>query len=83
MGSQKNLAPGQIVLAAYYSEIVVEFAFEVTSTAKGGKVYKFAATSDVEVRRETQRDRDSRDQLIRALEQVARSFATDGLPRRH
>lgn len=67
MGSQKNLAPGQIVRAAYYSEIGVEFAFEVTSTAKGGKVYKFAATSDVD-----------RDQWIGALEQVARSFSTGG-----
>ena len=56
MGSQKNLAPGQIVRAAYYSEIGVEFAFEVTSTAKGGKVYKFAATSDVEVAAERLRE---------------------------
>ena len=67
MGSQKNLAPAQIVRAAYYSEIGVEFAFEVTSTAKGGKVYKFVAASDVD-----------RDHWIEAIEHVAEADTLGG-----
>lgn len=61
-GSQKVLTPQQLLSAAYYhAEIGIEFAFEVVSTAKGGKVYKFAASSD-----------EDRDGWISAIERVAR-----------
>jgi|EP01046_Picozoa_sp_COSAG06_P019097 hypothetical protein len=47
-GSQSVLAPPQMLSVAYYSDIGVEHAFEVASSAKGGKVYKFAAESESE-----------------------------------
>ena len=47
-GSQSVLAPSQMLSVAYYSDIGVEHAFEVASSAKGGKVYKFAAESESE-----------------------------------
>ena len=69
-GSQKSLTPKQIVRAAYYSEFGVDYAFEITSTAKGGKVYKFAAASDVD-----------RDLWIEAIEHVVGSaVATEPQP---
>lgn len=68
-GSQKTLAPKQLLSAAYYSEIGTEFAFEVVSTAKGGKVYKFAASSDTE-----------RDDWINAIETVAKQDAMQLAP---
>ena len=45
-GSQKTLTPEQMLSVAYYSDIGVEHAFEVVSSAKGGKVYKFSAESE-------------------------------------
>ena len=45
-GSQKTLAPEQMLSVAHYSDIGVEHAFEVVSSAKGGKVYKFSAESE-------------------------------------
>ena len=45
-GSQKTLTPEQMLSVAYYSDIGVEHAFEVVSSAKGGKVYKFSADSE-------------------------------------
>jgi hypothetical protein len=60
-GSQKTLAPEQLSSAAVWSDIGIEFAFEVVSTAKGGKIYKFAAQSD-----------DDRDGWVDAIDKVAR-----------
>jgi len=45
-GSQKILAPDQMVSCSIFSDIGVQHAFEIVS--KAGKVYKFAATSDKE-----------------------------------
>ena len=45
-GSQKTLTPEQMLSVAHYSDIGVEHAFEVVSSAKGGKVYKFSAESE-------------------------------------
>ena len=42
-GSQRTLAPEEISSVGYWSELGVEFGFEVVSTAKGGKVYTFTA----------------------------------------
>ena len=47
-GSQKTLTPEQMLSVAHYSDIGVEHAFEVVSSAKGGKVYKFSAESESE-----------------------------------
>ena len=47
---QKMLKPEELISAAPWSELGsgVEHAFEIVSTAKGGKVYRFAARSDAE-----------------------------------
>jgi len=45
-GSQKALMPEQMLSVAHYSDIGVEHAFEMASSAKGGKVYKFSAGSE-------------------------------------
>ena len=47
-GSQQVLAPHQMLSVAVWSEIGVEHAFEVVSSVKNGKVYKFAAESEEE-----------------------------------
>jgi hypothetical protein len=47
-GSQRNLTPQQMVACSLFSDIGVHHAFEVVSTIKGGKVYKFATDSDDE-----------------------------------
>ena len=47
-GSQKLLTPDQLVSASPCSILGVEHCFEVASTAKGGKVYKFSAGSDAD-----------------------------------
>ena len=47
-GSQKTVPASDIQAVGYWSEIGVEFGFEVSTTVKGGKVYKFTAAADAE-----------------------------------
>ena len=47
-GSQKMLAPHQMLSVAIWSEIGIEHAFEVVSSVKNGKVYKLKTESEEE-----------------------------------
>ena len=47
-GSQRRLRVQELVSAEYWSDIGIEFGFEVVTTAKQGKVYKFSASAAAE-----------------------------------
>ena len=47
-GSQRRLRVQELVSAEYWSDIGIEFGFEVATTAKQGKVYKFSASAAAE-----------------------------------
>ena len=51
-GSQRRLRVQELVSAEYWSDIGIEFGFEVATTAKQGKVYKFSASAAAERDRE-------------------------------